>query len=928
MGHRPAEMHVPASGSPDRATGARPGPAPGRRASTDGLAWSEPSVRPADPAEGVAAGNPDAGAGAGNFLGIELGDGGFEPPASPAARLRFPHGAELPLTREAMRRELESLWAEGGKVRVQQHLLTIEVLSQRTGGWPTRMSPGGDEEAVEVGDRDLQIALGLAREEMEVLAAEEAAFQSRFVRAAKELMAEMLDGSEATVRDSLASYGVVLGPVLERAILKESRTAGEIAADILDDPFEPLTGALVQANPAMHAGEGDDTSAGRAELAAAVQDLLARQAELRQANADSHELQVAIARQRGQLCNTSHHQEPGGPVPDFSYLEHFPAPELTFAGRRFPEIETPGLEGQAIQADATAERLTREFHAAWLAHEARHPVLAAYRDGSGNPQDLEALDGGPAAMNRELVRVSFRTLCAIGKARHGLRHGMYSVWELPRVVELARARLGVEGGTVRDAFIGNAIADASQPDWLEWALSAIALAGAVLLAPATAGSSMAVVADIGLLTLDAYLAASRLGEQSYASAAAHTDFDTQKALAIDEPSLAWLVVDLVAAGISGAALVHAFSSARRLRSAVRTGTAGDEVASLRAELDHLGETTDLGPLGTRVADEATPAAPPTGVDPSTDLQQRIDRVTGVHRGLAHEAAQADLRDHVQQLIDHPPALQDRIDRVTGVDKGPAYDEAQEALRSFYRQMDAEGQQARAIKGQAREGIYAWQYGADAREFSHGLVHFTFKVHLDGSVHGIPAADLAKLEASVIEGVDEYYNFQHTLPGGRRLHVDVEFIKNPADAHISVKVKPGDGRALLKRWWVDGRPVTHAHEVGHGAFGLLDEYVVDIPADAPNRATPTSPGVHHDRSLMGDYWARNPDGRLQLAGDGRPDAIPGTALKPRHLDQITSLVGGAGERAQSPGVASQLRMFLERILPFLIASQTADDGERP
>lgn len=256
-------------------------------------------------------------------------------------------------------------------------------------------------------------------------------------------------------------------------------------------------------------------------------------------------------------------------------------------------------------------------------------------------------------------------------------------------------------------------------------------------------------------------------------------------------------------------------------------------------------------------------------------------------------------------LPEPPALQRRIDEVTGVEKGPAYAEAQASLRAFYEDMDVEGQHVHAVSGERRDGKYRWDYRSDAREFSHGLAHVTFKVHLDGNLHGIPAEDLARLETNVRKGVDEYYNFQHSLSGPdgaeRRLHLEVEFTDDPAAAHLSVRVRPGDDHAVLNRWYVEGAPATHAHEVGHGAFGLLDEYADPF---APNRA------VHTDDSLMGDYWARNPDGTMQVGTDGRHGPTPGTSLKDRHLDEISSL---ANDTTRSSGVTALLRSIFDRFL---------------
>jgi hypothetical protein len=93
----------------------------------------------------------------------------------------------------------------------------------------------------------------------------------------------------------------------------------------------------------------------------------------------------------------------------------------------------------------------------------------------------------------------------------------------------------------------------------------------------------------------------------------------------------------------------------------------------------------------------------------------------------------------------------------------------------------------------------------------------------GSANGISAADMDRLRANVVQGVDQHYNFQHTVQGvsgqDSRLHLEVEFVDNPADAHLAVQVHQGSGRANLSNWFVGDAPTVHAHEIGHGAFGL-------------------------------------------------------------------------------------------------------------
>ncbi|GAA3842672.1 hypothetical protein GCM10022243_06380 [Saccharothrix violaceirubra] len=94
---------------------------------------------------------------------------------------------------------------------------------------------------------------------------------------------------------------------------------------------------------------------------------------------------------------------------------------------------------------------------------------------------------------------------------------------------------------------------------------------------------------------------------------------------------------------------------------------------------------------------------------------------------------------------------------------------------------------------------------------------TVKIHLDGNTDA-----RADVEARTRAGVDELFNQGHRLPSGEQLHVTVEFVDNPADAHSTVTLTDPDGRANQLNWPVDTDPRRLAHEVGH-FIGLQDEY---------------------------------------------------------------------------------------------------------
>ena len=236
-----------------------------------------------------------------------------------------------------------------------------------------------------------------------------------------------------------------------------------------------------------------------------------------------------------------------------------------------------------------------------------------------------------------------------------------------------------------------------------------------------------------------------------------------------------------------------------------------------------------------------------------------------------------------------------VDAATGVTKGAAYESDMAALRQFYAEMETEAQYGVARKGAVQDGQYTWNFGHKAFTFSHGVVNFEFSVYLDGS--NVSGAELQHLKQQVHRGIDRHYNATKLSVRGpdgveRRLHLEVIFVDQPGNADINVTAHPGNGYANVYNWFVDGNPTTHAHEVTHGAFGIKDEYH-DATGAAPDRATPTSPGVYSeaDPGIMSDYWVGHP------IRDNT--AHPNTEVKQRNLDEISKQAPNAPPKVEVP-----------------------------
>ncbi len=272
------------------------------------------------------------------------------------------------------------------------------------------------------------------------------------------------------------------------------------------------------------------------------------------------------------------------------------------------------------------------------------------------------------------------------------------------------------------------------------------------------------------------------------------------------------------------------------------------------------------------------------------------------------------REATQHLteIDKPVTILGQIERVSGVEKGAHYDQSMADLRGFYEHQQEEANNVARVKKETLDqyvdpkthqpleenGI---KQGAEAdsnyqaRHFHYGegkpgLTRIHIRVHFEPEP-GVSKADIKHVCARAQKGVDHYYNHQHTLKNGDRLHVEVEFVKDKAEADMVVKLSPGRGRADQLHWYADegsaGQPGTvDAHEIGHNFW--LDEYH-DKKTPAVGRETPNAPGVAKDRSLMGDHWLYDARGKLAYDQTGpeekRPIVHPDTGLRERHLDSV-------------------------------------------
>jgi hypothetical protein len=180
-----------------------------------------------------------------------------------------------------------------------------------------------------------------------------------------------------------------------------------------------------------------------------------------------------------------------------------------------------------------------------------------------------------------------------------------------------------------------------------------------------------------------------------------------------------------------------------------------------------------------------------------------------------------------------------------------------------------------VNQQINDGRYGWTSTYDVT-LSGGEANIVIKVKLvpDAGVTPTQVNDVKTRARSAFRAqFDNKFILTDTADNQQyALRTDVQFVDS--GEHYQVQLHDGpDGSSNRVNWYTGNYDETLAHELGH-QLGLRDEYV---DTTVPNRATATSPGVHTDHSIMGNYLT-----------EGRAAA----GVQQRHGDAIGGAVGGA------------------------------------
>lgn len=459
-----------------------------------------------------------------------------------------------------------------------------------------------------------------AEQQIQRVLAEADALASQFKNTAMNAAWTLLDQSSRQIGSVLAGYGLSLN--IDDLVL-------QLATDDADvDDIARRVLARSKGDVGRESGTYENQAKQRARLSQIAQVLTAKQQHLRSLYAERTSLMqerdearpIAIDPARE---HASHHQAKDklgdSRILDLVTPDGLASQSPEFAGlmqrARQPAASCVGGVGgdpaklahislwlQATDADIKRAQIDYKTH--WLEAERAHPILALYRARPGRDVDLGALtvdsENDDQLMQNVLEDV-LPKLANIGKAGHWLKTGHLNPLELPPVVKLARQRMSIAPGTIRAKVADELVEDADDGNWKQWAIAAVTLGMAILSVAPTGGGSAVLLAELGGLALDAYLAMETFTDFTVDKAAADTSIDPSLALANEEPSLTWLAVELVAAGLGAGFAVKTFRDAARLH---RRVAAGDSAQAAVRELNKLGEQHGLGKLGSRIVDRA------------------------------------------------------------------------------------------------------------------------------------------------------------------------------------------------------------------------------------------------------------------------------------------------------------------------------------
>jgi hypothetical protein len=257
----------------------------------------------------------------------------------------------------------------------------------------------------------------------------------------------------------------------------------------------------------------------------------------------------------------------------------------------------PDKEEEAKDLDTKIQEARRQLIIVRADKEGRFPILAAYGpEGEANTESLENIAKGTASQGvafwrknaaDELVPMIVEKLHNIKTVRASIGSGQLRIWNSDTLVTGAKADLGYAPGSWQARIVDEKVKEVHSEEFLINLLVGVLAIGLGLVAIfATAGSATAAVATGASAVLSTAQATASLANYMEAKAEAGTDFDKSKAVSQEDPSLFWLAVDLIAAGLDLKAATSSFKVLSPvIREALATGKSPEALGKLGKVLD-------------------------------------------------------------------------------------------------------------------------------------------------------------------------------------------------------------------------------------------------------------------------------------------------------------------------------------------------------
>lgn len=254
------------------------------------------------------------------------------------------------------------------------------------------------------------------------------------------------------------------------------------------------------------------------------------------------------------------------------------------------------------ELDRKAEEMEKAYDAARMSAALRYPALGAILDDAG-PGELEALANGqlhgrawgvlmpPSGTAASLQLILDRRQGSIDEVRDKVNDDRELLWTLPEIVALTQATMITSGNIMADEIIAEKIKDLKFDADLKAAF--LLTVGLALMIP-TGGGSLGAAVAVGRVALSGYQASQSLQRYQFQSALASTDLDKRAyAIAAEDPSFAWLALDVTFAVVDGMAALRAVQDLRPLAQEALVASEGAEAISsadkFAAKVEALGK---------------------------------------------------------------------------------------------------------------------------------------------------------------------------------------------------------------------------------------------------------------------------------------------------------------------------------------------------